>query len=237
VQVGVYRRGLRRWPDLESAPEAEEEAEAGERRRFDPRAVAVAAVVAFGLLLSGTEWPLLGAVAAWLAVAWAAAQPDRAALPTGLALAGLLAGSALLFGLVGGAGVAIALRRALRAGLLVLAATWLRAAAGSAGLREVFRRGLGRVRAVPSMREAVRTLDELGSDRRLLAAGRDLAERLGRVPKRPLPLLDAVLDWVAHESARLRPAKRPPRPRLALGPLDGLLVTLAGLPVLALALG
>jgi hypothetical protein len=237
VQVGVYRRGLARWPEMGGDPAPADEAEEEERRRFDPRAVAGAAVVAFALLLTGTDWPLLAAVAAWLAVAWAASRPDRSALPTGLALTAILAGSALVFGLLGGVGVELAFRRAIRAGLLVLTATWLRAAAGAGGLREVFRRALGRLRAIPSLREAIRTLDEIGSERRLLAAGRALADRLRSVPRRPLPLLDAVLDWVAHEAARFRPGERPAPPRLALRPLDGALVAFAAAPALALALG
>ena len=62
VQVGVYRRGLGGWPDAAAA--AAEAPPARERTagRFDPRAVTLAAAVAFALLLSGTDWPLLGAV-------------------------------------------------------------------------------------------------------------------------------------------------------------------------------
>jgi hypothetical protein len=221
---------------VEAAAPVEEAGDA-ETGRFDPRAVALAALVAFVLLLTGTEWALLAAVATWLALAWIVSRPDRSALPTGLALTGLIAGSSLLFGLLGGVGAAVALRRASRAALLVLTATWLRAAAGAAGLREVFRRSLGRLRRLPSVEEAIGTLDEIGSERRLLAAGRALAGRLGEVPRRPVPLLDAVLDWVSHESARFRAAPAPSPPLLALRPLDGLLVTLAALPAVTLALG
>jgi hypothetical protein len=237
IQVAVYRRGLERWPEPGEDEAPAGEAEETELRRFDPRAVALAAVVAFALLLTGTGWVLLGAVAAWLAVAWAVSRPDRAAVPTGLVLTALLAGSALVFGLFGGVGTDLAFRRAIRAGLLVLTATWLRAAAGAGGLREVFRRSLGRLRAIPSLREAVRTLDEIGSERRLLAAGRALADRLGAVKRRPLPLLDAVLDWVSHEAGRFRPGGRPTRPRLALRPLDGALVAFAAAPALGLGFG
>ncbi len=239
VQVGVYRRGLRRWQESAQPADAGTEAEDPGRGagRFDPRAVALAALVAFALLLTSTDWPLLGAAAAWLALAWAVSRPDLSVLPTGLVLTGLLAGGALVFGLAGGIGADLALRRALRAALLVLTATWLRAAAGAVGLREVFRRTLGRLHRVPALAEAVRTLDQIGSEGRLLAAGRSLAARLARVRRRPLPVLDAVLDWVAHESARFRPGERPPPPRLALSPLDGLLVALAATPGLALLLG
>ena len=113
VQVGVYRRGLRDWPDAAGAPaEAPPVQDADTRGRFDPRAVVLAAVIAFGLLLSGTSWPLLGACAAWLALAWATSRPDGAAVPTGLVLAAVLAGGALIFTLAAGLGLDEALRRA-----------------------------------------------------------------------------------------------------------------------------
>ena len=65
--------------------------------------------------------------------------------------------------LIAGLGIDEALRRGTRAGLLVLVATWLRAAAGPAGLRETFRRMLWRIRAVPPAREASQILDGLDS--------------------------------------------------------------------------
>jgi hypothetical protein len=239
VQVGVYRRGLRRWHDSTEQSRAEDPVEEEEARgagRFDPRAVALAAVVAFALLLTSTAWALLAAVAVWLALAWLAARADSSVVPTGLALTGLLAGSSLAFGLLGGVGAELALRRALRIALLVLAATWLRAAAGPVGLREVFRRTLGRLRRLPSLPEAVRTLDQIGSERRLIAAGRSLAARLGTVRRRPLPVLDTVLDWVAHESARFEPGDPPASLTLRTRPLDALLVALAAAPAAALIL-
>src|SRR5215210_1014702 len=96
VQVHVYRRGLEHWTERAGPARSEGDAEdactpAG-RYRFDPRAVALAAAVAFVLLLAGTDWPLLAAVSAWLAVAWALARPDRQAIPAGLVLTLLLAG-------------------------------------------------------------------------------------------------------------------------------------------------
>ncbi len=105
--------------------------------------MAVAAAIGFGLLLASTEWALLGSVAAALVIAWALSQPDNSTVPTGLALAAILSVGALTFALVGGLGIEVALRRALRAALLVSVATWLRAAAGASGLREVGRRTLG----------------------------------------------------------------------------------------------
>jgi hypothetical protein len=243
VQVLVYRRGLRSWDrlsgDRPGARGVVDGAAAPEQavRRFDPRAVALAAAVAFALLLAGTAWPLLAAVGVWLALAWLAARPDRGPLPTGLAFAALLAGGALLFGLAGGLGVDVALRRALRAALLVLVATWLRGAAGADGLREVARRALGRLDRLPAAREAALVLDRIASEGRLVAAGRALLDQLGATRRRPLPLLDAVLDWVVRESALFRAPPTRSRPAMAVGPLDVALVLLAAAPALVLALG
>jgi hypothetical protein len=213
VQVLVYRRGLRDWDALAaSAGDATDvtrdirtqrqsrDAAAARRRRWDPRAVTIAAAVAFALLLSGTSWPLLAAVGGALAIAWVAAPTDREPVKTGLVFAAILAGGALLFALGGGLGVDEAARRATRAALLVLAATWMRAAAGAEGLREVGRRVLGKLRKVPAAKEAALVLDSIESEGRLAAAGRALAEELNGVEKRPLPFVDAVLQWVVRES-------------------------------------
>jgi hypothetical protein len=207
----------------------------GRPRRFDPRAIALAAAVAFALLLASTEWLLLAGVSVWLAVAWTTSRPDRDPLPTGLLFAGILAAGALLFALGGGLGLDTALRRATRAALLVLVATWLRAAAGADGLREVSRRLLGRLRRVPAAPEAAAVLDEIASEGRLAAAGRALARDLGGVRMRPVPILDAVLGWVVREAGAFRPApSRRPAAALAVGPLDWALILLAALPALAL---
>lgn len=235
VQVLVYRRGLRDW-----APGVEDPAEspAGSpphAGRFDPRAVALAAAIAFALLLASTEWVVLAAVAGWVGMAWLLSRPDNSAVPTGLALAALLAVGALIFTLTSGLGVDLALRRAGRAGLLVLAATWLRAAAGADGLREVFRRGLGRLRMLPAAPEAARILDRIGSEGRLLAAGRSLADALDGIRSRPLPLADAVLGWVAAEASRYRAAARPQRLALRMRAADVALVAVAIAAVAALA--
>jgi hypothetical protein len=171
-------------------------------RRWDPRAVTLAAAVAFAVLLSSTAWPLLAAVAAALAIAWVVAPTDREPVPTGLLFAAILAAGALIFSLGGGLGLDEAARRASRAALLVLVATWMRAAAGAEGLREVSRRVLGRLRRVPAAGEAALVLDRLESEGRLAEAGRALADRLGGVEKRPMPFVDAVLGWVVGESER-----------------------------------
>lgn len=259
VQVLVYQRGLARWdgdaPDAaaeDSSPAAGAKTPAGwdgdasplapgvpnadvRPRRFDPRAVTIAAAVAFGVLLTSTAWPLIGAVAAWLVIAsLAAGRLDGDVLPAGLILAAILAASGFLFSIVGGLGLDLALRRAARAGLLVLVATWLRSAAGSEGLREVGRRTLLRLRAIPAVEDAQRALDELGATPRLAAAGRALFAALRGVRRRPLPIADAVLGWVRHEAGRFRPDVPTTPARVRLRPRDAALVVLAALPATAL---
>lgn len=240
VQVGVYRRGLAAWPPA-AVPEVSGDGDApvaAPRRALDPRAAAVAGTVAFGLLVASTDWALLAGVCAWLALAAPAARgADRTVLATGLVLAALLGLGALVATLVAGLGLDLALRRALRAALLVVVATWLRAAAGSEGLREVAHRSLGRMRRLPAMSEAAAVLDRLGSDRRLVAAGRGLLGALGPVRKRPLPVLDAVLGWVASHSGSFVPDAPGARARLSARPRDALLVLAAALPAAGLALG
>ena len=237
VQVTVYRRGLSRWR-TDDRPHAEEPEDlSAHRGRFDPRAVALAAAIGFGLLLASTEWALLGSVAAGAGDRVGALQArqlhraDRSG-PGG----DPLALGALTFALVGGLGIEVALRRALRAALLVSVATWLRAAAGASGLREVGRRVLGRLRFVPGVPEAADTLDQIGSEGRLLAAGRSLADRLSDVPRRPRPLLDAVLTWVNREAGSFRPARPAHVAGMRLRLVDAALVLLAAAPAAALFL-
>jgi hypothetical protein len=237
VQAVVYRRGLRRWP-AEAPPPLEPEPApapvparprtAAAAPRFDPRAVFLAAVVAFAVLIASTAWPLLAAVAAWLAAAWALARGDRGPVRAGLILTAVLAGSTLVAGLVGGLPIDDTLRRTARAALLVLVATWLRSAAGEDGLREVFRRMLRKARRVPVARETEEVLDALGSPGTLVASGRRLMDRLRDVPaKSAVPIADAVLDWVAGEAGHHAPAPREP-PRVLRARLrDAVLVALA----------
>lgn len=237
VQVVVYRRGLAAWPEAETPAEDTTRVEPPDQPggRIDPRAAALAAAFAFAILLAGTDWVLLGGVCAWLAVVTPVARrADRNVLVTGGALAAVLAGGALAASLLAGLGLDLALRRALRAALLVAVATWLRAAAGSEGLREVARRSLGRLRRLPSLPEAADVLDHLGSDRRLAAAGRALVDALGPVRKSPLPVLDAVLGWVAAQSGSFAPRAVGAHAPLAARPLDALLVAGALLPALGL---
>ena len=247
VQAVVYRRGLRRWPAEDAAPgetaERDREDEPARDRpradpRFDPRAVMLAAVVAFAVLVASTAWPLLVAVSVWLAVAWSLSRGDRGPIRAGVILTVALAGSTLAFGLIGGLGLDTTLRRTLRAALLVLVATWLRSAAGEDGLREVFRRVLRRARRVPVARETEEVLGGLGSPGTLAASGRRLLARLRGVPaKKPIPVADAVLDWVAGEAGH-HAASRPDPPRVLRARVrDAALVVLALATALAVPLG
>jgi hypothetical protein len=211
VQVLVYRRGLEQWDDLAAdAPEVDVEIQrkaqardpkaAPRERRFDPRLLTLIAVVLFATLLATTKWAVLAAVAAFLVAAWIVTNAEREVLRTGLLFAAALGGGALLFGLGGGLGLDLAARRAARAALLVLTATWLRGAAGAEGLREVSRRALTRVRRVPSAPEAAEVLDQIESEGRLAEAARTLERQLRGVERRPVALLDAVLRWVVREA-------------------------------------
>ena len=125
----------------------------------------------------------------------------------------------------------------LRAVLLVAVATWMRAAAGSDGLRETFRRALHRLRALPSVREAAVLLEGLDAGPRLVAAGRAAADRFADVELRPAELCDTVTAWVAAESAGYRPGAAVARARLRLRAPDGLLLVLTLAPALALLPG
>ena len=235
VQVLVYRRGLHTWPrpgeehGLRVAPVREEPLPRG--GRFDPRAVALAAAVAFALLVASIDWRLLGAVAAWLALASFASRGDRTVVPLGVLLAGVLGAGIGVVALLGGQDPDDALARAVRAALLVLVATWLRAAAGTAGLREVSRRALARIRRAPAAAEAARVMSDLGSGRELAPSARAAAAALGSIPPRPLPVLDTVLGWVAAEARGYRPPVIDEHPPLRARGADAALVALALAPL------
>ena len=62
-------------------------------------------------------------------------------------------------------------------------------------------RTMGRLRVAG---ETSRILDQLDSSRRLGAAGRSLADALRGVRRRPVPITDAVLAWVAREESATR---------------------------------
>ena len=226
VQVLVYRRGLHRW-DAEADAIYVDPLPGGKRRsdepepapasvhrgRYDPRLVTLTAAVLFIVLLASTDWIVLAAVSGFLAVAWATARADKSPVATGLVFAAILGAGALIFSLGGGLGMDVALRRALRAALIVLVATWMRAAAGAEGLRDVFGRILGKLRAIPSVPEAASVLDTIGAESRLAAAGRSLADQLSGVSLRPVAFCDAVLGWVIAEAeSEAEPGDASPAP-------------------------
>jgi len=235
VQVLVYHRALFAWPSASparAAPTAalrNADAPAPPVPRYDPRAAAVAAAIAFTVLLTSTDPIVLGAVAAWLALAWLTARADRAPVRAGLALAAMLAGGALVFGLVGGAGIELTLQRMARVTLLVLVATWLRATAGEEGLREIFRRTLHRVRRLPAMAEASAVLEQLGATGALGASARALAHTVRHAPRRLTPLAIAVLGWIATEAGRFAAPQRTAQAELRVRAWDVLMVALAAI--------
>ena len=78
-------------------------------------------------------------------------------------------------------------------------------------------------------------LDPRGS---VTAAGRALVARLSAVPPRPLAITDAVVEWVACETAGFRAGRPAPTARtsLRLGAGDAALTGLAAAPALTLLL-
>jgi hypothetical protein len=118
--------------------------------------------------------------------------------------------------------------------LLVAVATWMRAAAGPGGLREAFRRVLCRLRGLPAVKEAATLMEGLDPGPRLVAAGRAAADRLSDVPLAPVALVDAVIGWVAAESAGFRAGGGAVRGELRLRAPDALLVALTLAPAWAL---
>jgi hypothetical protein len=209
VQVGLYRRALSTWPPRSLQPPNPRPAappatvEAG---RVDPRTALASAAAITVVLLVSHSWVVLAAVTAWLAAASIFARHgDREVVRIGLWLALTLAAGTLIASLVGGLGVDEAASRTVRAGLLVLVATWMRVAAGSAGLREAFRRGLLRIHYLPGARDAAQLLGDLDSGSLLAGSATALQERLRGVPRRPLPVADAVLAWAAQEADAIAP--------------------------------
>ena len=237
VQVWVYRRGLGHWPAADTGPERAPRAPATERpSRWDPRALALAALIAWVVLLARTEWVALAAVTAWLLLATVMTRTERDVAVVGAVIALVLALGVAVFTLTAGLGVDLALRRGARAALLVLVATWLRGAAGEPGLRELARRTLGRLRRIPSAPEAAAVLERLGHGRELAPAARSLADEVRPAEKDFTPLVDAVLGWVRAEAARFRPHEPGPRPVFRFGLRDALvLAVVTGGAAVALA--
>src|SRR4051794_14952254 len=220
IQVLVYRRGLALWDETEvdveigGKPRSREPRGASGERRGDPRLLTLVAAVTFVVLLATTEWPALGLVAAGVALGWAATRKEKAVWKTGAAFAAVLAAGAFAFGLGGGLGLDVAARRATRAALLVLTATWLRGAAGAEGPRDVSRRALSKPRRLPSAGEAAEVPDSLESEGPRMPSGRALDRRLQGVEKRRVPLLDAVVRWVVQEAQRRQGGARADTSRL-----------------------
>jgi hypothetical protein len=210
IQVGLYRRALSGWPDpvVSQAPRSAAPPPAVERPGADPRmVVAVATAVTLVLLFTHT-WIVLAAVTAWLAgAAVLARHGDRDVVKIGLLLAAMLAAGTLIASLVGGLSINEAASRTVRAALLVLVATWMRVAAGSGGLREAFRRGLLVLRRVPGAEDAAQLLGELDSTSLLAGSAAALQDRMRGVAHRPLPVVDAVLGWVAQEAGAIGPER------------------------------
>ncbi len=204
IQAWVVRRALRRWP-VAPDPEPDGDRRAPDAREAAPRhagrttLVAIAGIVA---TLATTDPRVLGAVAAGLAIAWIASRAGARAVVNGVLLGVPLAATTLAFGLVGGIGTALALRRGARVLLLVLIAVWLRAAAQSEGLRAVSMRAMHRMRRVPTLALATAILGASAGAGDYRGAARRLGHLLRAAPKRPAPIVDTTLAWVAQESRR-----------------------------------
>jgi hypothetical protein len=210
IQLLVYERAFANWPEHPAAAaggDGDEPSERPERARLPVVSLALTAAAWIALLIS-TAWVVLAAVAAGLAVATlvsAARTAGRDVWGIGLALSAVLAIGAMGPAIIGAVEVEGAAQRAVRAALLVLSATWLRAVAGAPGMREAARRSLRGVRRLPSAREAAQITEGLESDRRLVPAARAFLDELNGVPQRPGPLADALVAWVASEAAGYRP--------------------------------
>ena len=213
IQAWVVRRGLRQWEEL--AAEVAVVCETAPLRRAapaHPRAglLVLLALVGFVATLSSTDLRFLAVVATVLALAWLATPADLGTLGRGLLLALPLALSTLAFGLVGGIGAELAIARASRVGLLVLTAVWVHRAAGSAGLRDQALRLVRRLRRFPTLALAGTVLGVSIASGDFGGAARRLGHRLRVTPRRPTPVLDAALVWLAEESSRLAPAPEGP---------------------------
>jgi hypothetical protein len=203
VQVVVYDRALRRWP----TSEGDGTAGGGALARVPlPLAALALTTVAWVALLAAPRWGVLAAVGAGLVLATAVTPARRAGRQVwgvGFGLAAALAIAALGPAILGAVPWEDAGRRAGRAALLVLTATWVRAVSDPARLREAARQALAGVRAV----QAAQITERLESDARLLPAARSFLASFEGVPTRPGPLADALTGWCAAEAARYEPPR------------------------------
>ena len=218
IQAWVIRRGLRRWDfyPLEETSDEVREATSPPAARKHPRSglLVSLALLGFGVALIGLNPRVLLGLALALALAWVITDAGWRALGRGLLLAVPLAVSTLLFGLVGGIGVSAAGGRAARVALLVLIAVWVHRAAGSAGLRAQALRLVRAFDRFPTLRLAASVLASSVEVEDFGGSARRLGTRLKNARRRPTPILDASLAWLADESARPgvvpKPEEEPP---------------------------
>ncbi len=207
IQAWVIRRGLARWEDEVAAtpsiaPLRDADADAAAESPH-AGALVLGAVAGFAVTLASTDPRALGAIALVLAVAWAASAADGRAVVRGVAIAAPLAISTLAFGLVGGIGSDSAVLRSARVALLVLIAVWVRSAAGSQGLRRVSLVAVRRLRRVGVLADSAAVLGAATPVEDLSGSARRLGGRLRSARRRPVPVVDAALGWIAEESVRL----------------------------------
>ena len=239
LQVAFYRHALFGWSARVPAASTPREAlppEPVEAGGTDPRVALVAATLVTIVLLVSHSWIVLAAVAAWLAVASTMARyRDRDVIRVGLLLALIVAVGTLAASLIGGLGLDEAASRAVRGALLVMVPTWLRLAAGSAGLREAFRRMLIRLHWIPGAEEAGEILGELDSAALLEGSAKSLRERLRGLTADPMVIVNAVLVWAADEAQSLPVHEPQAVSQLRLRARDATLVFSVLLPASALA--
>ncbi len=238
LQVAFYRHALFGWSARAPAQSVPREAlpqEPVEAGGTDPRVALIAATLVTIVLLVSHSWIVLGAVAAWLAVASTMARyRDGDVIRVGLLLALIVAVGTLAASLIGGLGLDEAASRAVRGALLVMVPTWLRLAAGSAGLREAFRRMLIRLHWIPGAQEA-EILGELDSGALLEGSAKSLRERLRGLTADPMAIVNAVLVWAADEAQSLPVHEPQAVSQLRLRARDATLVFSVLLPASALA--
>lgn len=205
VQVVVVRRALSTpvaAPPVASIPAARDDPAPSPRR---VRALAWGTVAVWVLLLTALAWPVLAAVAGLLAVGTVAVRAPRWP-PLRLTV---LLGTALALGALGPAALGAvevdeALRRGVRAFLLVASAGVTQALIGPEGVRALAAGALRVLRRVPAVSEASLLAPELRGEPRLIAGTRELIARVTEAAPRPSRLADAVIGWVGDEEARHR---------------------------------
>ncbi len=204
IQAWVIRRGLRRWSQASVGIEAPSPATDPDRPAPPRRAgtMVLVALAGFAAALASTDPRAIGALSLALALIWVLTRAGAGNVLRGLALAAPLALSTFAFGAFGGIGMNIAARRAARVALLVLIAVWVRAAAGSEGLRDVSLRVVRRLARFPTLGLAAAVLGASAGIGDYGQGARRLGRCLGAAQRRPVAVIDAALSWVAEESVR-----------------------------------